>query len=492
MPDQPNLYNLLETSAEKFPDGIALLFKEEKINYRELKKSADNLSNRLKAQNISAGDRVAIYSFKSIDYVIAQFAILKTGAAYLPLDANAPSDRNKFIINNCEAKALIIHKNFLVFFQTDFTIAAELENDLFLMISLKANHKNSAPELAYILYTSGSTGKPKGVMYTHSAALEFIHWSSDIFKPVNTDRFSSHAPFHFDLSIFDLFVCIKHSATLVLIDESTAKQPMLLAQLISEKKISIWYSTPTILNLLATYGKLHKYKFDALRLVLFAGEVFPVKQFINLREQWSGPEYYNLYGPTETNVCTWYKVLEEIDNLTSFPIGQCCDHYSYRISERSELLISGPGTMLGYWENNELNEKVFIPDAKNKKWYNTGDIIEIAPNGDLLFKGRIDRMVKRNGFRIELQEIEDALNNHPGIIETSVVAGTDSDQRCRITAFVVCNSSESESVIGMKEYCLKQLPSYMIPDDFSFMAALPKTASDKTDYQKLKQILDGF
>ena len=482
------LYQLLDTSSEKYPEAIALTFQQKKITYSQLRNSSEKLQELLSKIYISNGDRVAIYTFKSIDFVIAQFAILKTGAAYLPIDATAPTARNKYIIDNCEAKAIIIHKTFYTEFQNNYSIASELDNDLFLIKHNKENLKRSETDLAYILYTSGSTGKPKGVMYSNKAALEFINWSSETFSPTHNDRFSSHAPFHFDLSIFDLFVCIKHGANLILINENTAKQPLLLAQQISEQQITIWYSTPTILNMLSLYGKMEKYNYDHLRLVLFAGEVFPVNQFEKLKLYWKSKTYYNLYGPTETNVCTYFKIPGNSSSLVSFPIGKCCEYFKYRIVE-NELCISGSGMMTGYWQSEELNIQAFITDEKNIKWYRTGDLVEINSDGNILFKGRKDRMVKRNGYRIELSEIESALHQHPAIIENAVIASTDVENTTTITAFVTCDSLENESIIKMKEFCTKYLPVYMIPNNFIFLKSMPQTSSNKVDYQKLKQLI---
>ncbi|MGZ4034525.1 MAG: amino acid adenylation domain-containing protein, partial [Bacteroidia bacterium] len=399
------LYQLLENSAKQFPDLVAVQFLDRQISYKELNILADTVKENLAAIGITNNKRVAVCAPKSIECVAAIFGILKSGAAYLPLDYSAPAERNKFIIENCEAAAIIIQEQLAENFKDEFSFVCKLADGLLLIKNNRSVLKESPDDLAYVLYTSGSTGMPKGVMYTNGAALEFINWSSDIFVPGSADRFSSHAPFHFDLSVFDLFVSIKHGASLLLIKEETAKQPLLLAQLISEQKISIWYSTPAILNMLSEFGRLAKYNFDNLRLVLFAGEVFPVSKFNKLREQIPAAEYYNLYGPTETNVCTYFRVPEKIDS--AIPIGKCCEHYVGMIKD-GELFISGKGIMTGYW-NNKTNDP-FYNDDKNTRWYKTGDLVTRDENGNYIFKGRRDRMVKRNGYRIELDEIETALD----------------------------------------------------------------------------------
>ena len=188
-------------------------------------------------------------------------------------------------------------------------------------------------DLAYILYTSGSTGKPKGVMLSHENGVSYVDWCTEVFEPDANDRFSSHAPFHFDLSILDIHVPLKHGATLVLIGEDIGKDPERLAALIAEQRISIWYSAPSILGLLAQFGKLDRHDYSALRLVLFAGEVFAVKHLRALTVQLPKPRYFNLYGPTETNVCTYYEVMLPVpeDRVVPYPIGKTCSHLRCKV-----------------------------------------------------------------------------------------------------------------------------------------------------------------
>lgn len=478
------LYELLEISATQFPNHTALVFLENKITYQQLNAAADDVQQKLTSIEIREGSRVAICCPKSIEFVSSIFGVLKSGAAYLPIDYSSPVERNKFIVENAEVAAVILTKELYRFFSSDFTLVSDIGNDLLLVKNRKTDLIKSPQDLAYILYTSGSTGNPKGVMYSNVAALEFINWSSEVFSPTVDDCFSSHAPFHFDLSVFDLYVSIKHGATLVLIKEEVAKQPMLLAQLISEMKITIWYSTPTILIMLAEYGKMEKYSFDKLRLILFAGEVFPVNKFKLLKEKLPHSSYYNLYGPTETNVCTYYHLPNNIN--AEIPIGKACEHYESLIVNE-ELYISGNGVMLGYWNSKE--NSIFWKDTDNKVWYKTGDLVEVLESGDYVFRGRRDRMVKRNGYRIELDEIEVGLAKNPDLIRSAVVAVINKEEQMVISAFVVLRETAQKSLVKMKEYCMNHLPSYMIPNDFIFLDELPSTSSNKVDYQKLKQLI---
>jgi amino acid adenylation domain-containing protein len=511
----------LDWSAHRVPNHIAAVEPGcGSITYGELAELSDRVCDRLIYMGIQPGDRVGIYLHKSIDALAAIFGILKAGAAYVPVDASAPIARNAYILSDCSVRVTVVEQDYAPGLQSELT-AAGVAPSLFLLAGTggglplhhaldqaQAHHPapvvhahNARPEdLAYILYTSGSTGKPKGVMLAHEAATSFVDWCSTTFGPTSADRFSSHAPFHFDLSILDIYLAIKHGATLVLVSEEVGKDPLRLADLIDEQRISIWYSTPSILTLLTQYGKLTQHDLSALRIIFFAGEVFPVKHLRALKSLVPLPAYYNLYGPTETNVCTFHPIPECVPNEQSqpFPIGKVCSYLRAKVvdeqeqsvptGQEGELSIAGPGVMQGYWNLPDRTSKAFLVDADGQRWYKTGDIVVEDADGNYIYVGRRDRMVKKRGYRVELGEIETALYRHWAIKEAAVVALTDAEAGVRVKAFLSTHEAKRPSIIELKRFCADNLPAYMVPDLFGFQDTLPKTSTDKIDYQKLKEM----
>jgi amino acid adenylation domain-containing protein len=344
---------------------------------------------------------------------------------------------------------------------------------------------------------------PKGVMLSHRNALSFVEWCSEVFRPADDERFASHAPFHFDLSILDLYVPMKHGAALVLIADEIAKDPVGLAATIAERRITSWYSAPSVLSMLAQYGRMQQHDYSAVRRVLFAGEVFPVKHLRTLRNLLAGPRYFNLYGPTETNVCTYYEIPSPIpeERTQPYPIGKACSHcraivvnehgQAVSTGQEGELCIAGPGVMQGYWNLPGRTADAFLEDALGERWYKTGDVVVEDPNGDYVFIGRRDRMVKKRGYRVELGEIEAGLYRHPAVEEAAVVAWTDDENGVRVKAYISCKEAEKRpTIIELKRFCAENLPIYMVPDLFVFEQALPKTSTDKIDYQRLMELRD--
>jgi amino acid adenylation domain-containing protein len=517
-----SLHGLFGAAAARHPERAAVVLPGRgEITYGELDRLSSRLRDRLHAIGVRPGDRVGIYVGKSIDSVAAICGILKSGAAYVPVDPTAPPARNAYIVDNCRVAALIVEARFRAGLEAELRTLGRAPPLLVLdaagtgdglaraldavereaPATVVATAEAQPDALAYILYTSGSTGKPKGVMLSHENAVSFVDWCSEVFAPGPDDRFSSHAPFHFDLSILDLHVALKHGASIVLIPEERGKDPQHLAQLIDDHRISIWYSAPSILSLLAQFGDLRNHDCSSLRLVLFAGEVFPVKHLRTLTTLLPKPRYFNLYGPTETNVCTYYEVVPPVpdERTVPYPIGAVCSHLRGKVigpegetvgaGDEGELCITGRGVMQGYWELPEQTARGFIVDADDTRWYRTGDVVVEEAGGIYTYRGRRDRMVKRRGYRVELGEIEGGLYQHPRVKEVAVVATPDEEAGVRVTAFLSVREGAPPSLVEMKRFAAERLPLYMVPDRFTWLEALPKTSTDKVDYQALKAMV---
>jgi len=508
-----SLVNYLENSAERFPERTAVVDNDGSTrSYRELNAQAGRLANFLQSRGVKPGDRIGLLLPKSTMTVTALFGILKARAAYVPVDYTAPGARVRSIFTDCRVRAVFTNATGLRTLREELAedfpetvIVADVEepddkvvswNDAVnFSQSVKDTGEATLTDLAYILYTSGSTGVPKGVMLTNENATSFVDWCSSVFSPTENDRFSSHAPFHFDLSVLDIYVAIKHGASLHLVSEELGKNPRQLAQFIADRGLTVWYSTPSILSLLAQFGSLQTLDLSSIRLVLFAGEVFPVKHLRALTELLPHPRYFNLYGPTETNVCTFAEVPAKIpaDRTEPYPIGPACEHCIPMVldtdmkpvkrGEEGLLYMSGPSVFQGYWNRPKENAAAFL-EIDGTRWYCTGDVVREEEGQGFIYMGRRDRMVKRRGYRIELDDIECALYRNERIREAGVVSAAVNGAEAKIIAYMSA-ADPKPGIIEMKTFCAQQLPAYMNPDLFVFMDALPRTSTNKVDYQSL-------
>jgi amino acid adenylation domain-containing protein len=520
------LHQLLTESAERDPNQLAVVTPSQSLTYGELDSLSNQIARQLRADGVQPGDRVGVFMPKSANAVAALFGILKAGAAYVPIDPNSPAQRASYILQNCAVRGLIAAPEKLASLAAEFFTSSVLSSILvsekakstpavagaapvtsFAELAATRSRTNPAvaitdSNLAYILYTSGSTGKPKGVMISHLNSLTFVNWAYDELRVKKSDRVSSHAPFHFDLSVFDLYCGVKAGATIYLVPKEVQAFPRQLAGWIAQQGITVWYSVPSALIQLVEHGNLETYNYEQLRTVLFAGEVFPLKYLREVMRHWPQADFYNLYGPTETNVCTYYKVKPEdiaAERTEPVPIGMACantevfavdgEMRAVGVGGEGELLVRSETIMKGYWGRPDATAETVIQNPLHNDYaqtvYRTGDIVELMPSGDYKYIGRRDKMIKSRGYRIELGEIEAALYSHPEVKEAAVVAIPDEKVGARIAAYVVCRNGTSRQ--ELEKYCLDRLPRYMIPEQLELRGDLLKTSTGKIDRTSLEE-----
>jgi len=517
-----SISNNLRSSAIKFPQHRAFVGRDE-INYEDyyyrVKKWAGNFSK----YGLRKGDRVAIWLPKCIEYTISIYAALDIGGIYVPMDGMQPVERAKKILISAEPSILI----------TDSYRFSQLSNFDFSMYKLvvlidgdpeiinKLNFQNikletlsgmmkqtneasvfiaTQDDIAAILFTSGSTGVPKGVQISHGNLQFFINWAISEFSFNETDVFSNHAGFHFDLSTFDLFTASAVGAAVWIIREDEQRDVVALLKGIKNHKISVWYSVPSVLTLLVSSNGLDISVTEKIRYILFAGEVFPIRKLQALMSLLPGDcQLYNLYGPTETNVSIFYKVSQD-DLLRDKPvyIGKPLPGLSFEIVTTDgkqtksdcgigELVITGKCVTPGYWNLNDKNNYENHLHSRHA----TGDIVGYE-NGYLFYHGRKDRMLKINGNRVELGEIESVLVSIPNVKEVAVIVQTSESVQNIVIFYSLNDTTKKLTMLMIKSFCREHLPRYMIPRYGTILNELPKNRNGKIDYIQIKVIADSI
>jgi amino acid adenylation domain-containing protein len=500
------LHGLLADAAARHPQRPAVSSDGCVLSYDELDQLSNKLARALLRLGVAPGDRVGILAPKSAAAVVAVYGALKARACYVPLDPKAPADRISYVAADSgigvviadEDRApqiaeladrvpglrrLIITANPAACTAISAEPAGPLEGE-----------QAIETDLAYMLYTSGSTGTPKGVMISHRNSLTFVDWSAAAAGLGVDDRVCSPAPLHFDLSVFDVFASCLAGACLVVIPERTTTFPVSIAQWLERERVSVWYSVPSVLTLLACFGGLSQLDLSGLRTVIFAGEVFPPKYLARLRAELPRPRYLNWYGPTETNVVTAFEVMPGQAELGPVPIGTACANTEVfavtgdgsRVREpgqEGELYVRGPSLMRGYWGRPEQTRRVLVPNPlapdRDELVYRTGDLVTVDAAGNYLYVGRDDAMVKIRGYRVELGEVEAALYRHPSVAEAAVLPVPDELLGSRLHAVV--SGTPGLTRDDVLEHCRRWLPSYMVPEVVEFRAALPRTSTGKVD-----------
>ena len=487
------LHEWLRRTADLAPGAPAIVEDDRVTSFRELFEQAESLALRFVGHGIQKQDRIALVLPKTTDSIISIFASLLAGAIYVPIHPQWPKDRIEAVLEDCAARLVIEGDSYpprirdcrtgeCIHWQTQSTALTNI-------VSLP---KTDARDPALILFTSGSTGRPKGVVLSHRAVSAFVRWTAREFQISSHDRIACPSPLGFDLSTFDIFNMALRGATCVLVPGEIVWMPRFLVQFLRQARITCWYSVPSILTGMLQEGRFAEHDYPDLRVILFAGEVFPGPGVARLQAAVPQAVCANLYGPTETNVVTWCRVPPGFDGSQPLPIGHPCPYAIVTVdAESGELLAGGDSLMNGYWNRPEDTRRSFIW-LDGKQYYRTGDRVSLAPDGGYLFVGRLDRQVKRRGFRIELGEIEAALARHEDILEAAVIAAEDGRRGTIITAFVRVRAAGALALVEAKAHCARTLPPYMAPDHILFVDAISKGSRGKIDYLTLGRIAEGL
>ena len=496
------VHHHLEHSAIKTPKAIALRHNGRSMTYEQLNERSEQLAQRLKERGINQSEPVGVYLGKSIEAVIAIFAALKAGACYVPIDYNGPLARMEYIVQDCGIRNIItdsiqrsriekiVKRNSIRLYDCEMINATDL-------IAHSGHVPVSESSLAALLYTSGSTGKPKGAMITHGNLRSFLEWAVSCFELDANDRLLSHAPLQFDISFFDIFATVAVGASVVLADAAIASNGKQLHKLAKDEDITIWQSVPSALTLLKLSNENNPSAvLSSVRAVLFSGEIIPEETLGFVLTNFPNASIYNIYGCTETNNTFIYQVPPETgaDNLP-LPIGAPLPYVQYRIiddaghdvptGQKGHLVVSAPTVMRGYTSaalTHSVLKEQHDRAGNIQRYYMTQDIVIKKSGGIVHFIGRRDAIIKSNGYRVNLLEIEKQIQTFPNVEETAVFAVPSEVIGNQIIARVRPYPDRKVNSLRLKVQCAEALPKYAIPHAFQISTdPLPKNSNGKVD-----------
>jgi amino acid adenylation domain-containing protein len=475
-----NLLSLFEQQVDDYPDHIAVQFKQQKLSFKELNMRSNQLAHYLlKTQGVQPGQMIAVRMERSELCMVVILGILKSGAAFLPIDIHLPEARASFMMEDAEC-LLVVDEDFY----EEFSL-------------VRGQYPRSTPstqvmpeQLAYCMYTSGSTGLPKGVKVSHSAIINTILSQIKSFNATPGSVHLQFASLSFDASLSEIFVAACSGGKLVVVPEEIKKDPGFFQQFLIDNGIEIATIPPALLPVLQLQ------QVTSMKTLISAGDAAPVKILKELSAYFT---CINAYGPTEASICTSLYFLDpHQDYPVSIPIGRPLEGVNVLLLDRSmqqvpiggwgEICVGGIGLADGYHNRAELDKEKFIinPFQPGQRLYRTGDLGRWNEDGQLEFLGRIDQQVKVRGIRIEPGEIESVLLAETNVSEAAVLVRHDADGNNQLVAFVVTESAVEE----IRKSLVEQLPDYMVPSMIRILPILPQNSSGKTDKKKLLTMLD--
>jgi amino acid adenylation domain-containing protein len=486
------LHELFERQAEIRPDSVALDCTDQRMTYGELERRANQLARFLRSHGVRRGECVGLWLERSLDSYIALLGILKTGAAYVPLDPDYPAERAGFILFDCRARALVTSRGFadrlggfngqvLALDERKAEITAQPGDRLG-----RAETGTTPGDLCYVIYTSGTTGKPKGVEIEHRSAAHLVRVEGKLFQVQPNDRVYQGFSLAFDASVEEVWLALFAGATLVAGTRETARSGAALSRKLDQARVTVLSCVPTLLAMMEE-------DVSTVRLLILGGEICPP----DLVKRWwrPGRRVFNTYGPTEATVIATCAECHPDEPVT---IGQPIPNYLACILDEGlrsvpagvagELCLGGIGLARGYLDRPELTREKFISlGAKGgaQRFYRTGDLARWTADGKLEFLGRIDSQVKIRGFRVELAEIEAVLLECPGVQAAAVALREDGPAVQQLVGYVVLQSGTPLDEQAIRGRLRERLPAYMVPALVETLPQLPTLASGKVDRKRL-------
>ncbi|MFD0661889.1 non-ribosomal peptide synthetase/MFS transporter [Thermocatellispora tengchongensis] len=491
-PATATLHGLIEEQVARTPDATAVTFGGRSWTYRELDERANRIAHRLIGLDVGPGRLVAICAERSLELVAGLLGVLKTGAAYVPLDPDYPADRLAFMLSDSAAPVVLTQRALAE--RRAFDGAAVLPLDraaLWDDLPVTPPEPRGTPgTAAYMIYTSGSTGRPKGVLNSHRGIVNRLDWMQKRFRLTGEDVVLQKTPASFDVSVWEFFWPLLTGARLVLAEPGGHRDPAYLCDVITTERVTTVHFVPSMLGVfLADDGAAGC---TSLRTIVCSGEELPVDLAVRCLRTLPA-ELHNLYGPTEAaiDVSAWQCTLPALEGRTSVPIGSPIQNITLHVLDRhgeavpvgvpGELYIGGVGVALGYHARPELTAERFAGGR-----YRTGDAARWLPDGTIEFLGRLDGQVKLHGLRIELGEIEAALREKAGVGDAAVIVREDVPGDRRLVAYLVPAAGAGEPEPAQVRAALRgTLPEYMLPSMFVTLGALPLTPNGKLDRKAL-------
>ncbi|WP_431809072.1 amino acid adenylation domain-containing protein [Brevibacillus agri] len=498
-PSAQSIAHMLEQQVEQRPEDIAVVFGEQSLTYKQLHAQSNQIAHALHQRGIGEGDVVVVMAERSLELITGLLGVLKAGAAYTPVDPGYPAERLRYLLHHSQAKLLLVQRAVQDrIADTDAEVVAV--EDL-----LAAGWPSDSlplpydPErLMYVLYTSGSTGNPKGAMIRAHAFVNLLHWYTREFSLGENDRMLLIASASFDLAQKNLYAPLITGGRLVLFEPGLYDYEQMAAT-IEREGITAINCTPSAFYPLVEASADDDYaKLKSLRWVFLGGEPIHMTQLAPwLRSAKCQAEIVNTYGPTEcTDIVSYYRIHgKDWQGETNLPIGKPIDNVRLYVVDKDmrlvpeglegELCIGGVGVGLGYYNAPELTEERFVQSSEipEQVVYKTGDVVKRLPDGQIVFIGRVDHQVKVRGFRIEIEEIEKKLLDHPQVKEAVVTAVQDAGGDTSLRAYVVPASSLTTELVY--DYLHAELPGYMVPQFVILLEALPLTPNGKVDRKAL-------